>query len=79
VTVAWQPHTIQGEDYLPGPQVLAPELTDPRTTPLGIEVFPEPNHLGLLVLKTPSAPRPVLDNSRWFERFPLPSSTPGER
>jgi len=65
VTVAYEPPMICGEDYQPGPQVLAAELTDPHTTPLAIEVLPEPNQLGLLALESPRAPRPIENNSRW--------------
>lgn len=65
VTVAYEPLVIRGEDFVPGPHALAPELTDPRATPLVIEVLPETNDLGLLQLGTPHAPQPTSPSPRW--------------
>jgi hypothetical protein len=65
VTVAYQPPVVTGEDYRPGPQVVAAELTDPHSTLLAIEVLPEPNELGLLSLETPRAKEPLEMSHRW--------------
>ncbi len=48
VTVVWRPNTIQGEDYRPGPNLLAGEYAKAATTPLRVTVRPGDNalHLG---------------------------------
>ena len=76
VTVAYEPATIRGEEYLPGPHVLADELADPRTTSLVVEVLAEPNQLGVLDLDTPKTCIEIKRNSRWslFHSLPLPLS-----
>jgi len=45
VTVTWRPRVTQGEDYVPGSNVLRPALADPATTPLRVTVRPGVNHL----------------------------------
>jgi hypothetical protein len=65
VTVAYEPATVRGEEYLPGPHVLAEELAHPRTTPLVVEVLAEPNQLGVLELETPKARLEIDRDSRW--------------
>jgi hypothetical protein len=66
VTVAYEPPVIHGEDFLPGEHVLAESLADPRTTSLAVEVLAEPNHLGVLELKTPQARLELARDSRWL-------------
>jgi hypothetical protein len=65
VTVAYEPPIIHGEDFVPGPNVLAPKLADPQTTPLVVEIRRATNDLGLLLLGTPQAPQPNSTSPRW--------------
>lgn len=65
VTVVYEPATIRGEEYLPGPHVLADELAHSHTTPLVVEVLAEPNQLGVLDLETPKAHLEINRDSRW--------------
>jgi len=45
VTVVWHPRVIDGEDYLPGPNVLPLAYARPETTPCRVRVSPKSNEL----------------------------------
>jgi hypothetical protein len=45
VTVVWHPRVIDGEDYLPGPNVLPLAYARPESTPWRVRVEPKVNEL----------------------------------